>query len=264
MVSGQSEDISVVLANFDLIAAVLNGNLDGTNLHPTNALAIPAAGLVIGADVNLYRSAANRLQTDDEIRAVRASGASALAVLLNAADANNTYSVEGSGKIWWGAGGASALDTNLYRSAADTLKTDDTLEVAGLTLPAWTAYIPALTSDGTAPTLGNSTVGGRYLRVGSTIFVQLVLTIGSTFTPGTGNYFLSLPVAASGAVGSAVCIGNGFFYDNSASRTYGLSTTIQTSGTLRMFVDGFDRLQAAVPVVPAVGDFISLLLTYET
>ena len=46
-------------------------------------------------------------------------------------EANPKYVVSISGKNSWGAGGASALDTNLYRSAADTLKTDDAFDVAG-------------------------------------------------------------------------------------------------------------------------------------
>lgn len=35
------------------------------------------------------------------------------------------------GKIQWGAGGSSAADTNLYRSAANVLSTDDTFVIAG-------------------------------------------------------------------------------------------------------------------------------------
>lgn len=46
---------------------------------------------------------------------------------LLAADANPAFRILGDGKHEWGAGGASAVDTNLYRSAANVLKTDDTL-----------------------------------------------------------------------------------------------------------------------------------------
>jgi len=38
MVAGQVEDISVILSNFQAIAAVLNGNLDNTNLAPGAAI----------------------------------------------------------------------------------------------------------------------------------------------------------------------------------------------------------------------------------
>lgn len=57
------------------------------------------------------------------------AGTRILANKLLAGDANNAWRVMGNGKMEWGAGGASALDTNLYRSAADTLQTDGGLVV---------------------------------------------------------------------------------------------------------------------------------------
>lgn len=51
-------------------------------------------------------------------------------------DVNNRYQIAPDGQVSWGDGTA-ALDTNLYRSAANTLKTDDSLIVAsGLTVGA--------------------------------------------------------------------------------------------------------------------------------
>lgn len=46
-------------------------------------------------------------------------------------DTVNRLSIEGSGLIEWGPGGSSGRDTNLYRSAANTLKTDDTFVAGG-------------------------------------------------------------------------------------------------------------------------------------
>lgn len=46
-------------------------------------------------------------------------------------DANAQFNVRNDGLIEWGAGGASGLDTNLYRSAANILKTDDKLVAVG-------------------------------------------------------------------------------------------------------------------------------------
>ena len=46
-------------------------------------------------------------------------------------DSVNVWQVSHSGILAWGPGGAAAVDTNLYRSAADILKTDDSLTVAG-------------------------------------------------------------------------------------------------------------------------------------
>jgi endosialidase-like protein len=50
---------------------------------------------------------------------------------LAAADANPQLSIRGDGRITWGAGGASATDTDLYRSAAGTLATDSAFELKG-------------------------------------------------------------------------------------------------------------------------------------
>jgi hypothetical protein len=111
--------------------------------------------LLIGAsqDVNLYRDAANVLRTDDRFLAYysadvwgdiigsgifRGVHANTTAYLLSSyisasgtPEANPRFYIAMDGDIYWGAGGASAVDTNLYRNAANQLKTDDELIVAG-------------------------------------------------------------------------------------------------------------------------------------
>lgn len=85
-------------------------------------------------DVNLYRSAADVLRTDDAFQAMQLSGR-ALAttdfpiVSFVAGDSQNRFQVRGTGEHQWGSG-ALTPDTNLYRSAVDTLKTDDTFRAA--------------------------------------------------------------------------------------------------------------------------------------
>ena len=81
------------------------------------------AGIVFGsaADVNLYRNDAASLRTDDALYVgltVAANQGAAEQVLLQ--------NVGGKATIRFG----SASDTNLYRDAADTLKTDDTFTAA--------------------------------------------------------------------------------------------------------------------------------------
>jgi hypothetical protein len=44
------------------------------------------------------------------------------------AEGNNRFQIESNGKVFWGPGNA-AVDTNLYRNAADQLRTDDSLYV---------------------------------------------------------------------------------------------------------------------------------------
>ncbi|MDT8915746.1 hypothetical protein [Amycolatopsis sp. PS_44_ISF1] len=74
----------------------------------------------IGADTNLYRSAADRLKTDDSLHVATD--------LYLGAGATLPFHIGPDGKTEWGPGPA-ARDVNLYRSAADVLKTDDSLHV---------------------------------------------------------------------------------------------------------------------------------------
>ncbi len=88
-----------------------------------------AGGIAFGTDTNLYRSAANALRTDDSFWAnyiysvtdlVTRQGGGSQAKLGYAGPSNEAGIALGQ-----------TGDTNLYRSAADTLKTDDALVVAG-------------------------------------------------------------------------------------------------------------------------------------
>jgi hypothetical protein len=85
-------------------------------------------------DTNLYRAGATVLKTDGRMVAAEpsyaflanqaAAGGYAFASYIGA-DANARFSVLGSsGRLDWGAGGASAVDTNLYRASTAFLKTD--------------------------------------------------------------------------------------------------------------------------------------------
>jgi hypothetical protein len=95
----------------------------------------------VAADTNLYRSAADTLKTDDRLvvagNLTTTGGfwissltgtASAIEVLVSG-ETYNRLTVDASGKMLWGTGAANAGDTNLYRSAADALKTDDSFIV---------------------------------------------------------------------------------------------------------------------------------------
>lgn len=149
----------------------------GTNtlwVNNTNDSTDEAGGIVLGSskDTNLYRSAAGRLRTDSrfDVAGAQITLAGSTTALRQTAsnNANNdvlTSIVSGdsnyrlqmltSGAITWGSG-SSAGDTNLYRSAANTLKTDDTLIVG----TAGTASGAAVTVDGTQ-TLTNKRVTPR-------------------------------------------------------------------------------------------------------
>lgn len=82
------------------------------------------------ADASLYRSAAATLKTDGELRAAKLVTLSdnVVAYLGNVAQVSMGYvSGPNAAGFWLG----SPADTNLYRSAANTLKTDGGLQAAG-------------------------------------------------------------------------------------------------------------------------------------
>lgn len=132
------------------------------------------SGAAIG-DTNLYRSAVSVLRTDggmafgSSVSAAGSVGASVGAYIDNAgyiklsrvnnaanvfatgvaADANLRFAITSAGVLNWG-DGTLAADTNLYRSAANVLKTDDLFApVLGLDLSSTTANIISDTATGT-------------------------------------------------------------------------------------------------------------------
>lgn len=109
---------------------------------------------------------------------IGASGSTASFAALNAlagtdllsgrvtGDTQSRYIVDTDGTTNWGAGGASAVDTNLYRSAANTLKTDDALVVAlGGTFQSTLAVTGATTLSGGLTVTGV----GQVLRAVKTV-----------------------------------------------------------------------------------------------
>lgn len=72
----------------------------------------------------------------------------------------------------------------------------------------WATYTPAWTSSGVQPVLNNGTLVGRYRWLSTNqIEVEIYLAIGSTTTAGTGEYLITIPVAAVASPGSSVFYG---------------------------------------------------------
>lgn len=96
------------------------------------------------------------LTTNTYASACNLSAAATGTIVFNlkvGSETNNRFQVSGTGVHFWGAGGASAPDVNLYRKDSTTLKTDDNFEVAGtglVTGDLTTAGNLVLTSGGTA------------------------------------------------------------------------------------------------------------------
>jgi hypothetical protein len=101
-----------------------NGGADTLNLSNTTA----GVGITIGGDCQLYRSAADTWKTDDNLIV---NGAGRYVHVLGAGENSTLIGYKDGSTAAAGFALGQAYDTNLYRSAADTLKTDDKLHVVG-------------------------------------------------------------------------------------------------------------------------------------
>jgi len=93
---------------------------------------------------------------------------------------------------------------------------------------AWNAYVPVWRSSGTAPAIGNGSLTGRFMQVGKTVFFSIHFVAGSTTTFGTGNYTVTLPVAAVALSARVGVYGN--LTDISATTSY-IAFLYWTNGT---------------------------------
>jgi hypothetical protein len=111
--------------------------LQGAQDATTAVLQFGSAG-----DTNLYRAAADTLKTDDKLVVgvntlwpdltgliTIGTGGTMIRNFLTGADANPSIYIASNGSINWGAGGATAVDTNLYRGGVSLLRTDDDFAV---------------------------------------------------------------------------------------------------------------------------------------
>jgi hypothetical protein len=137
---------------------------------------------------------------------------------------------------------------------------------------AWSTWTPTwLAEGGAAPTLGNGTLAGRYLKVGRTVDWVLQLSWGSTTAAGGGggseNWMFGLPAAP--ATGFTYRIASFDAFDNSAGLHYSGRAVYNTGngGVIKTLVS--DRADASgiwdstLPFVFAAGDILYGAGRYE-
>jgi hypothetical protein len=175
--SSENVDISIINANSDLFdtavgatvgtsaarpASAFQGRMyyatDSTKLYVNSAASASAAAswqdavanaltgnVTIGNDLTMPSGAVN---------VTRSSSASNAFTADVSGDTQDRWKVTAGGVQNW-SNGASTADTNLYRSAADTLKTDDSLIVGGTTTSVGAMSASTSLAVGTSLTVGN-------------------------------------------------------------------------------------------------------------
>lgn len=130
---------------------------------------------------------------------------------------------------------------------------------------AWTTYTPTLTSDGTNPTLGNSTLVGRYQKFGRTVILHINLIAGSTWAPGTGGYNFTLPFTS--ASNGCTFVGNAHILG--ADRWGGQALISPNDTTAAAYVTAsatnpqLGKFSGTLPEAFGNGDQFRLDITYE-
>lgn len=177
-------------------------------------------GIVFGVskDTNLYRSAAGRLKTDSRfdvagaqitlvgsttaLRQTASNNANNdLLTAIVSGDSNYRLQMLTSGAITWGSG-SSTGDTNLYRSAANTLKTDDSLVVTSdISAATASGSFLASTSDTNTGTATNKVVTPDGLAgsvIGTKNISIQVIDAATTLTTGDGKAYFRVPAELNG------------------------------------------------------------------
>ena len=150
--------------------------------------------------------------------------------------------------------------------ALSQLASDVDADVAALI--AATTWTPTLLGSTTNPTIGNSTVIGRYWRTGTNrVDLFAWIKLGSTFTAGSGLYAISLPLAVNSTYNrQAIPLS---FYDSSGPGYYrgiahageDAATGVTNLSAAKLMYDNGSThasLSSTAPVVPAQNDIIHI------
>jgi hypothetical protein len=188
--------------------------LRGSTGGSRDVIELGANGLVFGGSTNpskIYSGAEYQLTLDGHLRSLNAgTGSQAFYASLNT-DSVDRFAIYADGKQEWGAGGSTPRDTNLYRSAANTLKTDDSLSVGG-----------DLTVTGT---LTPSFVNTLNITTGATIVFEGSANDAFETTLTVANPTADRTITLPDATGTAMLTGGAISFSGDVSGSGTVSST---------------------------------------
>lgn len=180
---------------------------------------------------------AQKFTTGITVRDLASAASDAVAVSV-AGDSNDRIKFEAGGKVVWGSG-ASAGDVNLYRDAADRLKTDDAFQSDGGLITVTTAGTPTLSLPDGALAI-DTTNNLLYIRTGG----AWEIASGGGASVTTSDNAPSAP--EDGDLWYETDTGSMFvYYDDGASQQW---VEVGTAGVIAM------TTSSTAPTTPANGD----------
>jgi hypothetical protein len=166
-------------------------------------------------------------------------------------------------------GSAGIVSSTTAPGDTTVLWLDTAATAVGVDLDVWTAYTPTwLSNGGTAPSIGNGTITGRYKQIGKVVSFQLRLTFGSTTTGGTLDWKFGLPVTAQNTnyqFSASILDTGANWYGAIGNGTYLSSTTefVCMTPTNNAAVYTWSGVTASQPITFGTGDYIVISGTYE-
>lgn len=141
--------------------------------------------------------------------------------------------------------------------------------LSGIVNQAWGTYTPTLTAAGANPTMGTASIRkGRYQQINRTVSGWANIKFGTSGSaPGTGNYYVTLPVAARppdategsiNAVGSAIC------FNYSSSGAFVATALLLPTGLVGFYTDSHGAVADGTPFSWSAQDQLWFNFEYES
>jgi hypothetical protein len=131
----------------------------------------------------------------------------------------------------------------------------------------FTSYTPTWSSTGSAPSIGNGSIVGKWWRQGQTVYFSILLTAGSSTTFGSGAWKFTVPIAIESS-GSLSFVVSGVAVDNSAGNAaFAVSSTgflLSSSTVFELWVPGgaSNVVTPTAPMAWATSDVLEIVGSY--
>lgn len=122
-----------------------------------------------------------------------------------------------------------------------------------------TSYTPTWTAATSAPSIGNGSLSGRYIRIGGLVTQWFQLTIGSTTNLGSGAWFFSVPVTA---FNTSLGAGSVWANDAGTAAHAGVVVLQDTTKVVLNIDGGVDGWKSTIPFSWVAGDALRAMITY--